>query len=163
MATSLDSMQSQPAQNTRKYDPKDVELAVRMGIKLIKEGGGLKIIADGINQSQDPARVVGQFLAQIMGKLAEQLRSEYGVDPGLFVAKNGWLDTILDWIEDELGYPEDFSDKIYQQTMEVIKAAAMSPPPANNEMGGQNVQPPAGPPDPTAMPQASQQPPQGGM
>lgn len=163
MATSLDSMHAEQAsQGSRKYDKKDVELAVRMGIKLIKDGGGLKVIADGINQSKDPARVVGQFLAQVMGKLAEQLRDQYGVDPGLFIAKNGWLDTILDWIESELGFPPDFSDKIYQQTLEVIKAAAMSPPPANDELGGQVVEAPAGPPDPTALPQQEAAPQQAG-
>lgn len=156
MAKSLDNASAPQAQG-KTYDQKDLEIAVRMGIKLIKEGNGLQLIADGINKSKDPAAVVGQFLAQLMGKLAEELRDKYGVDPGVFVAKNGWLETILDWIEGELGYPSDFSDKIYMQTMEVIKAAAMQPPPANEEMGGQNVQPPAGPPDPSAMP------PQGGM
>lgn len=137
MANPLDSM---PAENaSAKYSSKDVEIAVKMGIKLIKDGGGLKIIADGINKSQDPARVVGQFLAQVMGKLAEMLRSEYGINPGIFLAKDGWLDIILDWIEKQLGYPNDFSDKVYAQTLETIKAAAMEPPPANDAMGGKVV------------------------
>ena len=165
MASSLDSMPSQ--ENGKKYSAKDVELAVRLGIKFIKEGGGLKIIADGINKSKDPARVVGQFLAQVMGKLAESLRSEYGIDPGIFLAKDGWLDTILNWIEGELGYPEDFSDKIYMQTLETIKAAAMEPPPANDEMGGQVVVPTKDamgeqPQAPTS-PQPQMAPEQGGM
>ena len=154
---SLDQMPAQS--NGQTYDSDDVELAVRLGIKLIREGGGLKLMADAINQSQDPARVVGQFLGQLMGKLAEVVRDKYGIDPGIFVAKNGWLDTILDWIEGELGYPSDFSDKVYGQVMELIKAAAMEPPPANNEMGGQVVVAPTPTPsqDPSAMTAASQQ------
>lgn len=154
MASSLDSMPSED--NGAKYSSDDVEMAVRLGIKLMKEGGGLELLSKAINESQDPARVVGQFLGQLMAKLAEVVRDKYGIDPGIFLAKNGWLDTTLNWIESQLGYPEEFSDKIYQQVLEMIKAAAMEPPPANDEMGGQVVVPPGGsnaPVDPAAQAQ----------
>ncbi len=143
MAQSLDNMQAPEEQAPRQqYKSDDVELMVRLAIKLVKEGNGLKVIADAINKSQDPARVVGQFLAQLMAKLAEIGRDKYGIDPGIFVAQNGWLDAMLDWIEQQLGYPAEFSDKVYQQVLETIKAAAMEPPPANQEMGGSVVVPP---------------------
>lgn len=130
MAESLDQVnQSKRIKENqgKKYSQEDAELATRMGIKLLTEGNGLKVIHDSINQSQDPAQVIGQFLAQMMGQLAEQLQKEAGIDPGVFLAKNGFLDAILNYIEKKLGYPSNFSDQIYVAVLEVIKAAAMGP------------------------------------
>lgn len=114
----------------------DVEIAVRMGIKVLTEGNGLQVIQDALNQSKDPAQVIGQFLTQMMAKMAEQLRAKIGLDPSVFLAKRGFLETILDYIEQKLGYPKDFSDKIYDEVLNAIKAAAMQQPPPNNVMGG---------------------------
>lgn len=139
----MNAQQAGPAR--KEYAREDVEIAVRMAIKLLNEGGGLKVIADAIQQSQDPAQVVGKFLAQLMGQLAEKLRDEVGIDPGIFIAKGGFLDTILDYIEKQLGYPEDFSNKIYSEVLDTIKAAAMSP--TNpNQVSGPNA--PQGAPAP---------------
>lgn len=143
MATSLDQVQNekQVEQNKGKnYNGPELEMAVRLGAKLLQEGG-LDVIKKAIDQSQDPAQVVGQFLAQVMAKLAEQMRDNYGADPGMFLAKGGWLDYMLDIIENELGYPEEFSDQIYNQVLEIIKAAASNPPAPNNVMGGQEQTP----------------------
>lgn len=136
---SLDAMQgAQNANNpTKQYSPEDAELATRMGIQMLKEGGGMQIIADAINQSQDPAEVIGKFLAQMMGQLAEKLHQKAGIDPGVFLAQGGFLDGILNYIEDQLGYPEDFSDKIYDSVLESIKAAAMQPTVPNEANQGQ--------------------------
>ncbi|MEG3035664.1 MAG: hypothetical protein RR877_09300 [Aurantimicrobium sp.] len=111
----------------------DVEIAVRMAVQMLDEGG-LKMMADAIDQSDDPAMVIGQILAQMIGQLAEELQNEYDIDPRIFLAKNGWLDTILDYIEHELNYPENFSDQIYQEVLEIIKAAASTPDAPNNVM-----------------------------
>lgn len=119
----LDSMNPNTAKG---LNPKQqVELAVRMTVKMLDEGGGLNVIADALKQSRDPAQVVGQFLAQIVGQLAEQLQKEFNVDPSIFLTKGGWLDIILDYIEAELGLPSEFSDQVYGNVLETVKAAAM--------------------------------------
>lgn len=135
----------------------DVELAVRMTIKMLRDGGGLKVVADAINQSNDPAQVIGQFLSQIAGQLAEKLDAQYGIDPRIFIAKGGWLDKVLDYIEKQLGYPEEFSEEIYGAVLETIKAAAMA------GRNGQAAGPPgqAAPPQQGAQPQAAPGPVQG--
>jgi hypothetical protein len=131
----------------KEFPKEDVELAFRLAVKLLNEGGGLKVIADSIQQSQDPAQVIGKFLAQLMGQLAEKLRDEAGIDPGIFIAKGGFLEHILDYIEQKLGYPSDFSDKIYAEVLDTIKAAAMQP--TNpNQVSGPNAQPQGQPPAP---------------
>lgn len=136
MATPLDNASAQPTEGRQEYPAEDVEIAVRMAVKMLKEGGGLKMIADAITQSKDPAQVVGKFLAQLMGQLGEKLRDEYGIDPGIFLAKNGFLDHILNYIETELGYPEDFSDTVYNEVLDTIKAAASVPPPPAGQVSG---------------------------
>jgi hypothetical protein len=144
MAKSLDQVQNekymQQSQGV-KVSSKDVELAVRMTIKMLQEGGGLKVIKDAINQSKDPAQVIGQMLATIAAKLGEKLQQQFNVDPRIFLAKGGWLEHILDWIEQQLGYPKNFSNQIYQQVLEVIKAAAQRPPAPNNVTDQGQVQP----------------------
>jgi hypothetical protein len=135
----------------------DVEIAVRMAVQMLDEGG-LKMMSDAIDQSNDPAMVIGQILAQMIGQLAEELNKEYNIDPRIFLAKNGWLDTILDYIEHELNYPENFSDQIYQEVLEIIKAAASSPDAPNDVTGEEGSMP-----DQAAMPAQAEQPPQPGM
>lgn len=160
MATSLDQVQleKQTEENKgKKYPNDDVEMAVRMGVKILKEGKGLDVISKAVNESKDPAMVIGQFLAQIMAKLAEQMRDQYGSDPGMFLAKGGWLDFMLDWIEKQLGYPSDFSDKIYEQVLEVIKAAAMGPDAPNNVMDPNAPPGQAAPPPPQQAAPPNQQ------
>lgn len=147
----LDDRQMRPQDRSggwtpsRSYSREDAELATRMIIKMMNEAGGLQTIQDAIQQSQDPAQVIGTFLAQMMGQLAEQLNQQAGIDPGVFLAKDGVLEAILNYIEQKLGYPEDFSDQIYQQVLETIKAAAQNPenPAAQAQMGGQQAQPPS--------------------
>lgn len=118
----LDSMNPNQAKG---LNPKQqVELAVRMTVKMLDEGGGIKVIGDALKQSRDPAQVVGQFLAQIVGQLAEQLQKQFNVDPAIFLTKGGWLDIILDYIEAELGLPSEFSDQVYGNVLETVKAAA---------------------------------------
>lgn len=131
---SLDNMQQ--AQKGA-GDERDVELAVRMTIKLLRDGGGMKLIMDAVQQSKDPAQVIGQFLAQMVGKLAEQLRDKFQIDPSIFLAPGGWLEKVLDFIEKALDMPEEFSDQIYDSVLETIKAAAKA---------GDNPQPEQAPP-----------------
>lgn len=161
MAKSLDDVRNEKVVEENqgaKVSDQDTELVVRMTVRLLDQGG-MKLIEDAINKSQDPAMVIGQFLTQIIGTLAEQLGEQINLDPRVFLAKNGWLDHVLDYIEKQLGYPEEFSDQIYAATLETIKAAAMSPPAPNNVMGGEPEQAPAQP----AMPAQPGMPPAGGM
>jgi hypothetical protein len=141
----------------------DIELAVRMGVQMMNEGQGLKVVKDAINQSQDPGQVIGQFLAQIMAQMAEKLQKEFQIDPKIFLAKGGWLEHMLDYLEKKLGYPSDFSDKVYNEVVEVIKAAAQGPDAPNNVMDPKAAPPPAGPERVPPMDGSGGPPPQGGM
>ena len=152
MVAPLDSSAApQDEETNNEVSDKDVEIAVRMTVQLLSQGKGMDVIEKAVNESKDAAMVIGQFLSQIASKLAEKLQSEYGIDPGIFLAKNGWLDQVLDYIEKKLNLPSDFSDQIYQQTLEVIKAAASGPTPEEaqaQQAQMQQGQPPAQPQPP---------------
>lgn len=105
----------------------DVEIATRLGIKLLMDGGGINQIEAAIRQSEDPGQVVGQFLAQLIAQMAEQLSGQIDLDPRVFLAKGGFLENILNFIEDKLGLPEEFSDQVWSEVVEIIKALANDP------------------------------------
>jgi len=119
----------------------DIELLVRTGIKLLNEGGGLDVIKQALDTSQDPGQVVGQFMAQLIMKMGEDLVEQLQLDPRAFLAKGGFLEELLDYIEQKLGLPSDFSDQVYAECVEMIKAVVNKPEPPNEVMGGGQPQP----------------------
>lgn len=135
----------------------DIELVTRLGIKILREGEGLKVIQDALTQSQDPGQVVGQFLTQMITQLAEQVSKQYGLDVRAFLAEGGFLENILDWMEDQLDLPEDFSDQVYNEVLEMMKAVAANPPPEGGGMQGQAPQQGQPPMDEQAAAMAAQQ------
>lgn len=123
----------------------DVEIATRMGIKLLMEGGGMDVIKKAIEESEDPTQVLGQFFAQMTAQLAEQLRDTMGIDPKVFLAKNGFLENMLNFVEGKLGLPPEFSEQVGPQVLEIIKAAAMNPDAKRGPRAVQGQPQPAGP------------------
>lgn len=114
----------QQAMNEVEVDPDLVETLYLMTVDMIKESGVLEKLGPALQQSADPAQVVGQFLVQLIGHLADVASAEYNFDPRVFLAQNGWLEQVLDFIEDELGLPEEFSDEVQGTVLEMIKALA---------------------------------------
>lgn len=116
----IENMQDQPVPD------EDVEILVRAGIKLLSQGG-IQVIAEAINTSSDPAQVIGQFMAQLIMKMGEEMVEQLRIDPRAFLAKGGFLEELLNYIEEQLGLDPSFSDKVYSETAEVVKAALMQP------------------------------------
>lgn len=128
----------------------DAQLVTMMGMKMLDQGG-LQTIQKALETSEDPAQVTGQFLAQMVGRMAEMTANDLGIAPAVYAQPNGFLDQILDYIEAKLSLPKEFSDQVYGETMEVMKAAAMDPKQAQQmQQGG----PPQGQPPGPLGPQA---------
>lgn len=130
---------AEPLDNAKAPESSDAEIVSMMGMAML-DAGGLDLISQSLNSSSDPGQVVGQVLAQLIGQLAEFASANMGVDPQVFLQPDGFLDQILDYIERKLGLPADFSDQVYGETLEVIKAAAAQPagegPPAPGPASG---------------------------
>lgn len=102
----------------------DIELLVRSGIKLLGQGG-LDVIKQALDTSQDPAQVVGQFMAQLIMKMGEEIVGQLQLDPRAFLAKGGFLEEMLDYLEQKLMLPPEFSDQVYGEVVEIVKAVVM--------------------------------------
>jgi len=122
---SIPQAEKQEAQTEVSGD--DVEIVTRMGIQLLMDGGGIDIIEKAIRQSKEPALVIGQFFAQLIGQLAEKLGGQIDLDPRVFLAKGGFLENMLNFVEKKLKLPTEFSDQVWTEVVEVIKAAANNP------------------------------------
>lgn len=118
------SLDKKPAKGKEIETSEDAQLVTMMGMSLLDKGG-LQTIQAALESSQDPSQVVGQFLAQLMGQMAEYTANTLQIDPAVYTEPNGFLDQILDYIERKLGLPKEFSDQVYGDALEVMKAAAM--------------------------------------
>lgn len=130
-----------------------VELVTRLGIKMLKEGGGLDTLGKAVQQSQDPAQVVGQFLVQLIGSMLDQLKEQIDLDPRVFLVPDGFVDNILDFLEDQLSLPEEFSDQVEAEVLEMIKALAQGEQRPQQQQGPGVEQAGAPPQAPAPMPQ----------
>lgn len=119
---SLDTVEEMPAEKG-KSENSDAELVSMMGMAML-DNGGLDTIKAALDTSQDPGQVVGQFLAQMAGEMAQMTQDKMGIDPAVYGQKGGFLDQMLDYIERKLQLPPEFSDQVYGETLEIMKAAA---------------------------------------
>lgn len=105
----------------------DLEIAVKMGQRLMKDAGGLKAIEQAMSGSGDPVQAISKFLVQLIVQIKEAVESQ-GVElsPNIVLAKGGWVEQMLDVIEGELGLPPDFSDQVFGDVVETFKALAQS-------------------------------------
>lgn len=119
---SLDKMKKKegpPALGQKDSD--DMRNMVMLGVDLMEQGGN-DAIEKALTSSQDPTQVVGHVLAQVLMSLAETGGKELDVDPRIFLAKGGWLEAMLDYIEVRFGLPKEFSDEAWMAVVEMIKA-----------------------------------------
>lgn len=105
----------------------DLQIAVALGKRLMKDAGGLKAVEQAIAGSGDPAQAVSKFLVQLITQIKEAVASE-GVElsPRIVLANNGWVTQMLDSMEQELGLPPEFSDEVFNDVIETFKALAAS-------------------------------------
>lgn len=141
MAYSLDQnpTSKNPNNAPKQSDDKDTELATRMCIQMINDKG-LPILQKAVQTSKDPAQVIGQFIGQLFGMVAEKLQG-MGVSPKVFLKKPGVLGGVLSFIQQKLHLNDQQVNQIYIEVMNMIKAGAMS------GQGGQQGRPntPTGP------------------
>lgn len=143
---SLDKMKKAPAEEgppaLGDKDAGDMRSMVMLGVDLMEQGGN-DAIEKALTSSQDPTQVVGHVLAQVLMSLAETGGREMDVDPRIFLAKGGWLEAMLDYIEVRFGLPKEFSDEAWMAVVEMIKA--------QTQAGAQPQQPQAPAPEAGGM------------
>lgn len=112
-----------PNNAPKQSDDKDTELATRMCIQMINDKG-LPVLQKAIQSSKDPAQVIGQFIGQMFGMVAEKLQG-MGVSPKVFLKKPGVLGGVLSFLQQKLHLNDQQVNQIYIEVMNMIKAGAM--------------------------------------
>lgn len=120
----------------------DLEITVRIAERLLSQGG-YEVLAQAVEQSADPAQVMGTFLAQMMMQLHEGLPPEMEVSGNVYLAEGGWLDLVGDLIEETLGVEHQLIEDAKIYAAEDSMAAGTEPPP--QEQAGAPQQMPAQP------------------
>jgi hypothetical protein len=118
-----------PAQGEKKQASKieqaDLQIAVKMGTKLLREAGGLKAIESALRGSGDPAQAIAKFLVQLIMQIKEAVEKQgVTLSPTIVLGEGGWVHQMLDVIEQELGLPPEFSDQVFGDVVETFKALA---------------------------------------
>jgi len=87
----------------------DLEIAVMLAEQLIDEGG-IEVIK-GAQESSDPGQVIGQFLMQLVSQLSEKLPPEMQLSKRIYFAKDGWIEQVSDYIQEQYGIDKKTMDR----------------------------------------------------
>ncbi len=105
-----DKMKEAPEKEALDDRDLDLKIAVLMGMDLLDKGG-FDVIEKAVDESSDPAQVVGQFLMQMGQQMYEKMPDDMKFSPEIMLAEGGWLEQISDYIQVELGVSADIMDK----------------------------------------------------
>lgn len=112
----LDNMQPQEApvqegEQLTKDEMDDLDIMVNLSKEMIDDGG-IDVIDQAIEQSNDPAQVIGQFLMQMVSQLGESLPEDMDLSPRIFFAYGGWVEQISDYLQEQYGIPQEVMDRV---------------------------------------------------
>lgn len=104
----------------------------------LMNNGGWNIVKDAL-ESQDPARPLGTFFAELIMKVAEVAQQKnMQLDMKVFLREGGVVMRLLDLIEQHFDMPPEFSDEIYDEIVRVIEKGMQ----AQMQQAQQSAQPP---------------------
>lgn len=111
-------------------EQKDLRLAVLLAEEMI-DSGGIDVINQAVEQSRDPAQVIGQFLMQLASQLDESLPEQAKLSKNIFLVRGGWVEQMSDYLQEEYGISREIMDKaeIYIGSTAQQMAAQKAPPP----------------------------------
>lgn len=133
--------QEQTGQEGEGTNPDHVELVVRLCIKAIQDSDVLDTLEEAVRTSKDLATVFGRFLVQMMGGVLEQIGDRYDMSPNIFLhPRDGVVVVLLDWLEEQLGLPPEFSDQVWPEILEMVKGLAQG----QQSAGAQQAPQPSG-------------------
>lgn len=142
-----------PKGNLSDEEETDLEIAVLIGERLLDDGG-MEVIQKAIDQSRDPAQVIGQFFIQMIQQLMESLPEDVQLSPRVFLAKGGFVEQLMDYLDDEM----EIDTKILDKAEIYIATTITQMGNANAAKQQQTAGPaPAGQPAVPAMPQGAPQ------
>lgn len=120
--------------NMTEAEEQDLAIGVLLGERFLQEGG-FDVISEALKGSSDPSQPIGQFFITLIKKLMEDMPADVQLSPRIFLAKNGWVEQMMDMVIDELKIDIKIADKA-----EIYIADTIS------QMASQSAQQQAAPP-----------------
>lgn len=112
----------------------DTDIAVTLAKDLIDQGG-YEVIEQAIEQSSDPAQVIGQFLLQLGDELGTQFPEQAKLSPRIWLAQGGVLEQVSDYLQEEYDVEKEVMDRA-----EVYVASTITDMAASQESAPQPVE-----------------------
>ena len=88
----------------------DLAIAVNIGKQLLDEGGG-QVIDQALEESSDPAQVIGQFVMQMGSQMEEELPEGLTLSKRIYMAEGGGVEQIMDYLQEQWDVPKDVTDR----------------------------------------------------
>lgn len=108
----------QPAPNDEGSDKKltkeeetDLKIMVLLAERMIDDGG-IKVIDQAIQESNDPAQVIGQFLMQLVSQINESLPQDMNISKRIYFCHGGWVEQISDYLQETYQIPRKIMDRV---------------------------------------------------
>lgn len=112
MALDQTAMEQQAPEMQRLTDEEEQDLSIMVNLaKEAIDDGGIDVIDQAIEQSNDPGQVVGQFLLQLGSQLAEQLPEDMTISPRIMLAEGGWVEEVSDYLQEQYGVDKEVMDR----------------------------------------------------
>lgn len=99
-----------PKGNLTDEEEQDLKIAVLLAENAIDDGG-IDVIRQAIEESNDPGQVVGQFLMQLGSQLVESMPEGMELSKKVFLAQGGWVEQISDFLQEEYKIKRDVMDR----------------------------------------------------
>jgi hypothetical protein len=142
---SLDSMPPEEGKAPKGDSSADKDLVSMMGMAML-DNGGLQTIQQSLQSTQDPPQVIGAFVTQLVGQMAEMTEQQMGIDPAVYGEPDGFLDQVTSYIGTQLNLPNEMVDAAYGEALEMMKAASQGGEGAPQEQPPQAAPAPGGAP-----------------
>ena len=92
-----DEQASKPPPGAHLTDEEEQDLRiVSMIADKMLDGGGMDVIHKAVDQSRDPAQVIGAFIAQLVAHVHESMPKELSISPRIYFAQGGLVEHIGD-------------------------------------------------------------------
>lgn len=91
-------------------EEQDLRIAVNLSKNMIDDGG-IDVIKQAIETSNDPGQIIGRFLMQLVSQLHESLPEGVDLSKKIYFAHGGWIEQISDYLQEEYDIDSDVMDR----------------------------------------------------
>jgi hypothetical protein len=105
----------------------DVELAEKLGMKLMKTPEAMKTLQGAVSGQGDPVAKLGVFFSQLIDKIQTKLDdSPTPLSPRIWLSQGGVLDLWMEDLSEEGMVPAELAEPVKEEVLNVLKLQEQS-------------------------------------